>query len=234
MPCDQFQEALSDLACAAAEPRGDLRAHLDACAPCRIAFERERLLFASIDSGVRQLTNADVPASLLPAIRAHLAKPSQTRHGSGTASWIYAAAAAAAALFLLALPFFHPRTPAVETAAQPEIRQSPEQKIPALQAAATPSIVASRSAEPKRKLHSGGSSQFAQNHEPEVLVPAEEREALAKFVSAVVERQNLAAALIHPASSANPEGLAIDPLNIAQLEVKSLEEKALDGSARRD
>ena len=72
MLCEHYKEALIEAAASGAEPHGDLRAHLDGCAGCRAAFEQEQALFASIDGGLRVTANADVPASLLPRVRARL------------------------------------------------------------------------------------------------------------------------------------------------------------------
>ena len=84
MLCEHYKEALIEAAASGAEPHGDLRAHLDGCAGCRAAFEQEQALFASIDDGLRVTANADVPASLLPRVRAQLSGQSVAR-----GSWMW-------------------------------------------------------------------------------------------------------------------------------------------------
>src|SRR5260370_10067554 len=72
MPCKHYKDALIEAAASGAQPQGDLRSHVAECADCRAAFEQEQTLFASIDVGVHGTANAQVPASLLPRIRARL------------------------------------------------------------------------------------------------------------------------------------------------------------------
>ena len=64
MSCEKYQDALIDLVASGAEPVGVVRSHLEECASCRSYLEREHVLFATIECGVRQTTNAPLPASL--------------------------------------------------------------------------------------------------------------------------------------------------------------------------
>lgn len=96
MPCKHFEDALIETAASGAEPQGDLRAHLSACTECRAAFEQERSLFASIDAGLHVTANPEVPAFLLPRVRARLDAQSVARR-----SWIPAWAVFAAASVLV-------------------------------------------------------------------------------------------------------------------------------------
>jgi hypothetical protein len=66
-------------------------------------------------------------------------------------------------------------------------------------------------------LHSAASSQ------PEVLVPPGEREAFARFVATVRERNEVAMALLTPPLKKNDELLSVDPLQITDVELKPLE-----------
>jgi hypothetical protein len=95
MPCENYREALIEAAATGAAPSRELRSHLDACASCSAAFNEELLLFAAMDSGVRATANSEVPASLLPHVRARLNERPATRR-----FWIpaWAAVAAVAAL----------------------------------------------------------------------------------------------------------------------------------------
>src|SRR5215467_10617531 len=88
MPCENYREALTDAAAgetsnsAARGTRPDLEcgltreleAHLAACADCRAFFAEEIALFAAIDSGVSTRTNHEMPAALLPRVRAAVAE----------------------------------------------------------------------------------------------------------------------------------------------------------------
>jgi anti-sigma factor RsiW len=93
MPCKTYKNALIETAASGAEPQGDLRAHLAGCADCRAAFEQERSLFASIDAGLHVTANAEVPASLLPRLRARLGEESAPRR-IWASNWLVLASAA--------------------------------------------------------------------------------------------------------------------------------------------
>ena len=94
MPCQHHKEALIEAAAGNLQPQGELRAHLDACTTCRAAFEQEQSLFASIDAGLHVAANAEVPASLLPRVRARLDEASAPRR-IWAANWLVLASAAA-------------------------------------------------------------------------------------------------------------------------------------------
>jgi hypothetical protein len=97
MPCENYQDALVEAAATGAEPQSELRAHLAACAACHATFAQEQALFSSIDAGLHVTANAEVPASLLPRVRAQLNDQSAARR-----SWIpvWAVLAATAMLVL--------------------------------------------------------------------------------------------------------------------------------------
>ena len=99
MPCENYREALIEAAATGAAPSRELRLHMDACASCSAAFAEELQLFVAIDSGVRATANSEVPASLLPRVRARLNEHPATRR-----FWIpaWAAVAAVAALVFAA------------------------------------------------------------------------------------------------------------------------------------
>jgi hypothetical protein len=102
MPCEHYKDALIEAAASGSQPQGDLRAHLDACAPCRAAFEQEQSLFASIDAGLRATANAEMPASLLPRVCAKLNSPSRSRR-SWVPAWAVLAVTAALVLAVVSL-----------------------------------------------------------------------------------------------------------------------------------
>src|SRR6185436_18046405 len=79
-----------------------LRAHVEACASCQVAFERERSLFAGIDGGVRAAASAPMPASLLSAVRVRISqKDASAARRPASAHWAYYAAAAGAVVIAL-------------------------------------------------------------------------------------------------------------------------------------
>lgn len=72
MPCENYREALREAVVVGAEPSSQLRLHLDVCPSCRAALDEESQLLAAIDSGLCMAANAEVPASLLPRVKAKL------------------------------------------------------------------------------------------------------------------------------------------------------------------
>lgn len=95
MPCESFKSALSEAA-AGAPASPALRSHLIVCADCRAALAAEESLFASIDTGLRSLANAEVPASLIPSVRARLNEPAPRKR------WLLPILVPAAAALILA------------------------------------------------------------------------------------------------------------------------------------
>jgi anti-sigma factor RsiW len=87
MPCEPCKNALIEAAATSAGPQGELRAHLVTCPACRAALAEELSLFSSIDTGLSAVVNAEIPASLLPRVRARIAgEPAVTR--GWTPSWL--------------------------------------------------------------------------------------------------------------------------------------------------
>jgi hypothetical protein len=105
MSCERYREALIDAAASGDALPLALRAHVEACASCQVAFERERSLFAGIDGGVRATASAPMPASLLSAVRVRISqKDAGAARHPASAHWAYYAAAAVAVVALLPLP----------------------------------------------------------------------------------------------------------------------------------
>ena len=230
MPCKHHKDALIEAAASGAQPQGDLRAHLDVCAPCRAAFEQERSVFASIDASLHITANADVPHSLLPRVRARLDEAAEPQ-----SRWmqplIFAAASVSLsfAIILFALP--HPSRP------DSQAKQTPQ--IPASEATATNvhnpnSVPGTRtvSSSVNNSQRRGGSTllRTVASSQPEVLVPPDEREALARFVVVLQARREVAVALVTPATPTKDESASLEPLQINGLEIKPLEERQTEAS----
>jgi len=100
MPCEHYKDAVIEAAASGAAPSGELRAHLAACASCRVAFDEEQSLFAAIDSGLQAAANAEVPPSLVPRVRAALDEAA-VAHSRWNLSWFALTGAAMAAAVLV-------------------------------------------------------------------------------------------------------------------------------------
>jgi hypothetical protein len=223
MPCEHYQNALIKAAASGAEPQGELCLHLAACATCRTAFAQEQSLFSSIDTGLHASANAEVPASLLPRVRARLsdeAAPSRM----WTQPLIFAAASFALAFAILLVVWPHHARPDSQAKQTPQIPVSEttvtsgrrQNSVPATQ------IISSNVNNPKPPGHSTLLRPTASS-EPEVLVPPDEREAFARFVAALQERSDVAVALVTPSNHEKDESSSLKPLQIDRLEVKPLE-----------
>ena len=232
MPCEHYQNALIEAAASGTVPQGELRAHLAACAACRTAFAQEQSLFSSMDDGIRAAANSEVPASLLPRVRARLADEAVPR-SRWTQPLIFAAASVALAFatFLVARPHHvKPDSQAKQTPQIP-VRETPATNARGQDSGPAIAIVSSNvnnSGAPGRStlLRPVASSQ------PEVLVPPDEREAFFSFVSTVQQHGDVAAALLAPSPKKQDGLVTVEPLQIAVLEVTPLEGRNAEISGR--
>ena len=226
MPCEHYQEALIEAAASVNELQGELRAHLAGCAACRTVFAQEQFLFSSMDEGLRVAANAEVPASLLPRVRARLANEAAPRR-MWNQPMIFAAASftLAFAIFLAVQP--HHARPDNQAKQTPQISVS----APGQESGPATQIVSSNVNNSKSSRHSTLLRPVASS-QPEVLVPADEREAFSRFVFTVERRRDVAAALLAPSPKKQDMLVTVEPLQIAHLEVKPLEGRETEISGR--
>jgi hypothetical protein len=223
MPCEEYRETLKEVAAANSRPSPELRAHLDVCASCRAAFTEELQLFAAIDTGVRATANAEVPPSFLPRVRAGLEDVSASQR-RWTPFLIFAAASAAIVLTVFIAA--RPRHAINETQAK-QILAVPSGEKPAtpdrLEGARTPAVMASLRRHTMQPGKNSTSLSSASSTQLEVLVPPDEREAFARFISSQPERNDVVIAVVAMASDYKDRPLSVAPLEISELEVKRLE-----------
>ena len=235
MPCEHYKDALIEAAASGAAPSGQLRPHLDECASCRADFAEEQSLFAAIDSGLRIKANTEAPVTLLPRVRARLDEAITTQP-----RWMHplVLVSSGVALALLLVLVIEPHRSVPDNVA----KQTPAAPTPVASTMGThkdispsnfqiTSSAVNHSHAPRNStlVHSVASSN------PEVLVPPDEREALARFVAVINHRGNLAAALLAPAEKGDAL-LSLDPVQIKDLEVKPLEDtesEASDGAVEK-
>ena len=229
MLCQHYKEALIEAAASSGEPRGELRAHLDACATCRATFKEEQSLFASIDAGLHVTANTEVPASLLPRVRARLDEESAPRR-SWLSNWLVLASAA-----VIVVAFFAARAVwrtndvqrpvelAGKPGAPPQVTPSPQNPTP---------VVAPPVEKNPSSPHQLAIAKDSPAHEalvrgknmPEVLVPRDQEVLLAEYseqwslrAHAPLLAQNSDATILAP--------LQVAPIQIAELDVKLLAEE---------
>jgi hypothetical protein len=229
MPCEHYQDALVEAAASGAEPQGELRAHLAACADCHAAFEQERSLFASIDAGLRVTANAEMRASLLPRIRARLVEAAAPRR-MWTPSWLALAGAAAMIIAFVAARALW-RTDIEQTTVNTATNRAlPAPVIPPSQnqnSNATPSLSGNSVRQPQPAATRNPVRSEAPDGRatmPEVLVPRDQEVLLVSYAEQWNQRRR--APLVAASSDAtNLSPLQIAPIQIAQLDVKLMTEE---------
>jgi hypothetical protein len=226
MPCKHYKDALVETAASGAEPRGELRAHLAECADCRAAFEEEQALFASINAGLHITANSEVPASLLPRVRARLDEESAPRRIWVSNWFVLASAAVMVVAFFAARVLWRPnvaRQPvemAVKESAPPRVIASPKNHDSVL-APPVEETSPSHRREAIAKSHSARQLVAGGRNTPEVLVPRDQEVLLAEYA----EQWNLHK---HPLLLAQEFGATILlPLQVAPIQIDELGVKLL-------
>lgn len=231
MPCENYREALIDAATAGSAPSRELRSHLDACASCRAAFTEEQQLFAAIDTGLRATSNAEVPASLLPRVRAQLSEQPFSHR-----SWIpaFAGAGIAAALvfaFVLARKSarvgLEPNPPTVSAVHD----VSPVRNQPITSAAAPLEIART----PRKHAGVGtvntAPAVDAAGVEAEVLIPEGQKAALDVLIARLRKGEVQGDALLAENPEKPLETLEVSPLDITPIEIKPLPDLGMKSTA---
>lgn len=235
MPFEHHKDALIEAAASGAEPQGELRAHLGACDSCRTAFEQEQSLFASIDAGLRTTANSEVPASLLPRVRAQLNGPSVSRR-SWVPAWAVPAAAAALVLAIVSVrgrrhdtPEQNPRSSTVAHAVWPT-------EIPAVPIGAPPQPDSGQRIN-KRSLPAKVQASAFTEQVP-VLLPAGQKVVIDAWLDGLRRGKVKAGDLLAQKSDLPLQDLRISPLDVSPIEMKPLadvsgESPSQSGEARR-
>jgi hypothetical protein len=215
MRCDTYKNALLERAAAAEELTGRVKDHVEECPQCRATLRREQMLLAMIDRALHARMEETPRVGFLPNVRARISQ--EPEPGSAIhPMWMLAAATVMVTLLALAVPWARLRRQplAVGSPAVSTIRVQAEPKI----------------AEPGTAGTAHGRNQtikkqaVARNthREPEVLVPPDERVALATFVTHLRQRDEVARAFASPRADDNDALAEITPVEIARLQVKPL------------
>jgi hypothetical protein len=226
MPCERYQNALIEAAASGVEPQGELRAHLANCAACRTAFSLEQSLFSSMDEGLRAAANPEVPASLLPRVRARLADEPAPIRSRRFPRFVLAGAVAMVVIFLIARAAWHTSVeqPPPNTASDSTTSSRARQEPHAATALTGNSVAHPQDAATGAPGHPA--SPATRDSMPEVLVAPDQEALLASYAEEWNRRKRL------PLVAANLDAtnlplLQIAPIQISQLDVKLMaEEKA--------
>jgi hypothetical protein len=224
MPCEQFKNALVEAAASGAAPQGELRAHLEACASCREAFEEERSLFIAIDSGLHAAVNSDVPPSLLPRVRASLDDAVVAR-ARWFVSWpVLAGAAVSVAIFFAAVALRQSNVPGSPGTPVASNSSKSAKDFPTIPNSSRPFLQPGPSAPPRASVAKNpGPGPASERHipQPEVLVPRDQEVFLASYA------QQWSARKPAPLLAANLGDTTVAPLEVAPIQIDQLDVKPL-------
>lgn len=237
MPCEHYKDALIETVAGGAAPQEELFKHLAVCAPCREAFAQEQSLFSAIDSSLHAAANAEVPPSLLPRVRVGLDEVSAPQR-----RWVQPLifASASAVLVLAIFLMARPHHGAAESVAKqgPVVAPAPVESATNANPEAPSKDIPTAFAAERHPDAAQNSTNFnaAASSTPEVLVPPNEREALARFVATLNERSRIGAALLVHVPEKEGGLVSGDPLQIPDIEIKPLEgteAEPSDGASNR-
>ena len=226
MDCRRFSEKLAD---AALEP-GDvldagLAAHLTTCAVCRLELEAQRRLAQAMDIGLTASVSANPSPAFAAAVRARLAEESAPR-ASWYSGWVPVTAGALAVVVLMAAWFARReelrRTPGSD---QAMINNTVQKLAGGADGGGVAPIAHTKSQREINPARPRGTRtlQSRQPREPEVIVPAGQREAVLRFYAAVWSGRAEVSAVLGRHGPIEIAELKITPLEVPKLPGGSLQ-----------
>ena len=223
MSCEHYKVALIKAAASETPLEGAIRDHVDACARCRSDFAGERALFAAIDTGMRRITNADVPRSFLPHLRASLLQDAAPRR-EPVPAWV---AVVTSAALVFAIVMARSTHEAVD-------RLGRESALMVNSASSEKEI--GRKTEPQCDLAELGAPKSksaaliaAENHagEPRAFVPAGQQAALRELVDGLLQGDIRGEELAAGTTRDGPvQELRISPVEVTPIVIQPLDEQS--------
>jgi len=225
MACERYIGWLDDAALGVLPPscEAELRAHLGACAACRVELERAGRLQTAIRLGIEASLAAELSRDFAARLSRRMAEES-SHSRVWLSGWKIAAAGAVGMLALVGVWRAHRGGPSVETAVRTEApgnrvqRQGPRLAQPpgagSRAALAVPRVLAQRHPHPVR-------STTTRPKEPEVLVPAGQWLTILRFQEAVWSgRVDVSSLRKESGKPVELEELKIPPLELAELDAE--------------
>ena len=226
MSCERYAEAITDHACGADLPPG-AAAHLRSCATCTAMLVERRAAIGALDGEIQHTLAIEPSPYFVERVQA------QVRETSRAAPWWRWALAAAAAIIILAIAGSF----ALRSGAPPTVARAPQPSAvtPApAPGAVIPSQVEKREASerppseavsprrlPRQPAARGAAPRAAMAlARPEVIVPAEQARAVARYLALVRSGQVDTSTLATPekvAAELDVAPLAVDPLAVSPL-----------------
>ncbi len=229
MDCKGFENDLVDAALEGLSARRSerLRTHLAGCEACREALEEQRRLAQAIDRSLAESLEGEPSPEFAARVRQRIAQPDAAA-GGWWSTWKLAAVGALAALALLAAWVLPPyvEAPVRVAKATPGVQTVPPRGNAAANLPARPSAKPIHPAGAGRVRRGEEQPLVAGNAMPEVLVPAEERLAVRRFIEQLRQKQ-IDGAVLAAARPAATEELKVESLRVESLDaaIKPLEGK---------
>jgi len=215
MKCKNDRDAL--LETAAGNVKGKILAQVEECSPCRASRQQEHVLFDTIDQTLRARM-AEMPRDgFLADVRARISLEPEPRSLMNPV-WILATASVMVAMLATVATWktrLRPEPPVVSVPTLSTADASPQPKV------APPKAIETLHG----SVHRQGNGQTVATSataEPEVLVPPDEREALARFITHLRAQDEVVVAFASPAPTEKSEPTEIPPLEISRLQFKPL------------
>ena len=233
MLCEKYKPALIEAAITGADLPPAIRAHVDACPSCAAEFAQQHSLIAAIDTNLHRQMNAPVPAATLQRLEAHVAQEPQPVRAPRFAQIFVGTLAtlAVVATIVLLLPRHGlPISDGKGIASQAAQNHADQSPVAVNQPSNTTS---SLSPEPRmlnrtRTRTVLASTAASSHHEPEVLVPPDERIALAHFMADSNGRGDLSAAI---ARRVPEQEVRVAPLDVPDIQMASVTVAPIQESA---
>lgn len=204
MLCEKHKHALIEAAVTGGELAPRVRAHVEDCANCAAELRQQRSLVAAIDTNVSRQMNVPVPAAVLQRVEAHLAQQPQPKRTPRFAQ-LFAGALATlvvAATVLIMLPRRQPRIDEAKQVGPDSVKSQRVDDLRIAKAPPQPStsgpVKIQAGAPGHTRSHIARVLDAQKRAEPELLMPDDERVALAQFIAASERRPELVAGLVRP------------------------------------
>jgi hypothetical protein len=225
MNCNRYGDTLIEVAATGAEPRADLRAHLQTCPSCWKAFEKERILFASIDAGLRSTANAEILLSFLPNVRTLAdAPPALPRMSEFVPRMIFAIAATAIVVIFVGQIGRLRKTEQGGKAHVNLQAKSDVVRTPSLGYTLSPTITPLAGEKRRGSTKEVYRRKLQLKHRDSEAVRPPDQETLLRRYADQLPRRNLVPFSTNGADQAQAEPLRVELIQIAQLDVKPLAE----------
>ena len=229
MPCEKYQDALTDLAAGGGELTGEVRSHLHECVPAAPTSKKSDRCSLQSTLAFADRPTRTLPPALLHRFEARFAQQAPPNRALNL-RWLYAGAAIATAAVFIVFALPHLRSRVTMEQATDELQTAhavieQPREIPPW-APPIPRVAPLATHQLSKHLPTPRT-----NAQPEVLVPPDERVAFEHFLSDLNGREDLAAAIVKPIH-AKPEQ-RVTSLDTPDIETAALTvEPIQDGSDR--